>query len=96
MINRIRQVNFIIMLLLSILFFLKIFNPILFSVYFILNGFFSLILFFLNREPLWIGIGGFDYGMQKILKKNYNRFMNLSSGLICLVFGYIMVKHYYG
>ena len=97
MIEKLKTLNFIIVIGIIACYFLGFFNPLIFGVYFILNGLFSLILFAVNKKPLWIGItSGFEYGMKKLLKSHYNRYLNLTSGIICLVFGFLMLRHYYG
>ena len=44
-------------------------------------------LFYVNGKPLWMGMGGFNYGMEKLFKAHYNRYLNLTMGIICLILG---------
>jgi hypothetical protein len=55
--------------------------------YLIFNGLSSLVLFYVNGKPLWMGMGGFNYGMEKLFKVHYNRYLNLTMGIICLILG---------
>lgn len=52
-----------------------------------LTGTLSLVAFYYNTEPLWMGWGGFDYAMNMLLKEYYNRYFNLMVGLIQFILG---------
>lgn len=58
------------------------------GVYLILNGLLSFGLFIINGNPLWVGFGGFNYGMEKLLKKGYNRYLNLMLSIMSFVLGF--------
>jgi len=42
---------------------------------------------YFNAEPLWLGMGGFDYTMRLLFKEYYNRYFNLTLAVIELLFG---------
>jgi hypothetical protein len=63
---------------------------------FTLAGLLSLTAFYFNTEPLGISISGFDYAMQKLLKEYYNRFFNLSWGLVELLIGIAALYKFLG
>ncbi|MBN8578854.1 MAG: hypothetical protein J0L66_18085 [Cytophagales bacterium] len=50
-------------------------------------GLLSLTAVYLNIKPLGVGIGGFDHAMRQIFKEYYNRYFNLTFGIIELIFG---------
>lgn len=58
------------------------------GIYLITNGLLSFGLFIINGNPLWVGFGGFNYGMEKLLKKGYNRYLNLIISIMSFVLGF--------
>lgn len=50
-------------------------------------GILCLTAVYFNTEPLGLGIGGLDYAMRLLFKEYYNRYFNLTLGLIELAFG---------
>lgn len=58
------------------------------GIYLILNGMLCLGLFIVNGNAIWVGFGGFNYGMEKLLKKGYNRYMNLVVSIMSFVLGF--------
>ena len=61
------------------------------GIYLILNGFLCFGLFIVNGKPIWVGFGGFNYGVEKFLKKGYNRYLNLTISVISLILGFGIV-----
>ncbi|HMG91817.1 MAG TPA: hypothetical protein VK589_17285 [Chryseolinea sp.] len=50
-------------------------------------GILCLTAVYFNTEPLGMGIGGFDFAMRLLFKEYYNRYFNLTLGVIELIFG---------
>jgi hypothetical protein len=50
-------------------------------------GIICLTAVYFDTEPLGLGIGGFDYAMRLLFKEYYNRYFNLTLGLVELIFG---------
>ena len=58
------------------------------GIYLILNGFLCLGLFFVNGNTIWVGLGADNYVMKKLLKGEYNRYMNLIVSIMSFVLGF--------
>lgn len=58
------------------------------GIYLILNGLLCLGLFIVNGNPIWVGYGGSNYAMEKLLKKGYNRYVNLTISIMSFILGY--------
>jgi len=57
------------------------------AICFTLLGVLSMFAVYFNAEPLWLGMGGFDYTMRLLFKEYYNRYFNLTLAVIELLFG---------
>lgn len=58
-----------------------------FAICFTSMGLLSWTAVYFNTKPLGLGIGGFDYAMRQLFKEHYNRYFNMTFGLIELIFG---------
>ena len=63
------------------------------GVFFLIGGPISIAAFASNTEPLWMGMGGFDYAMKLLFKEYYNRVFNLCIGLLQMVIGIAALVH---
>lgn len=61
------------------------------SVFFIVFGIFSLIIGVLNKGKRFSESFKYD-GLKKSLGSNYNRVINISMGILCIIIGIILLR----
>lgn len=86
-----RLINFIVGAALSLYSYHYKTSFILLGGFFLFNGIVSVIFLVKVREPLWMEIVGTRYLMQKILKEDYNIYMNVVASVISFLLSYYLI-----